>query len=362
MSEQIKKVPAVALRGMTILPGMIAHFDVSRERSIHAVEQAMMDDEQIFLVTQRNAEENEPEAEDLYQIGILASIKQVIKMQDNIVRVLVEGTTRAQLQELFSEGTYLAAEVMTFSDTEDLSGGAKEAMLRGVQETFTKYCMANPKMGKEFLKQIKEAEDLEKTMDQISNNLPVRFEEKQHILEAVTLTERYEVLVTLLLNEIQIMDLKNEFQKKVKAHVDQNQKEYLLREQMKVIREELGEENTESDADQFLEEVGRLKADEKTKEKIKKEISRFKNISSNSSESAVTRGYIETLLELPWNKVSRDNRSLKNAKKILDEDHYGLEKVKERMLEFLAVRNLTKKGESPIICLVGPPEIGRAHV
>ena len=281
MSEQIKKVPAVALRGMTILPGMIAHFDVSRERSIHAVEQAMMDDEQIFLVTQRNAEENEPEAEDLYQIGILASIKKVIKMQDNIVRVLVEGTTRAQLQELFSEGTYLAAEVMTFSDTEDLSDGAKEAMLRGVQETFTKYCMANPKMGKEFLKQIKEADDLEKAMDQISNNLPVRFEEKQHILEAVTLTERYEVLVTLLLNEIQIMDLKNEFQKKVKAHVDQNQKEYLLREQMKVIREELGEENTESDADQVLEEVGRLKADEKTKEKIKKEISRFKNISSN---------------------------------------------------------------------------------
>ncbi len=362
MSEQIKKVPAVALRGMTILPGMIAHFDVSRERSIHAVEQAMMDDEQIFLVTQRNAEENEPEAEDLYQIGILASIKQVIKMQDNIVRVLVEGTTRAQLQELFSEGTYLAAEVMTFSDTEDLSDGAKEAMLRGVQETFTKYCMANPKMGKEFLKQIKEADDLEKAMDQISNNLPVRFEEKQHILEAVTLTERYEVLVTLLLNEIQIMDLKNEFQKKVKAHVDQNQKEYLLREQMKVIREELGEENTESDADQFLEEVGRLKADEKTKEKIKKEISRFKNISSNSSESAVTRGYIETLLELPWNKVSRDNRSLKNAKKILDEDHYGLEKVKERMLEFLAVRNLTKKGESPIICLVGPPGTGKTSI
>lgn len=362
MSEQIKKVPAVALRGMTILPGMIAHFDVSRERSIHAVEQAMMDDEQIFLVTQRNAEENEPEAEDLYQIGILASIKQVIKMQDNIVRVLVEGTTRAQLQELFSEGTYLAAEVMTFSDTEDLSDGAKEAMLRGVQETFTKYCMANPKMGKEFLKQIKEADDLEKAMDQISNNLPVRFEEKQHILEAVTLTERYEVLVTLLLNEIQIMDLKNEFQKKVKAHVDQNQKEYLLREQMKVIREELGEENTESDADQFLEEVGRLKADEKTKEKIKKEISRFKNISSNSSESAVTRGYIETLLELPWNKVSRDNRSLKNAKKILDEDHYGLEKVKERMLEFLAVRALTKQGESPIICLVGPPGTGKTSI
>ena len=362
MSERIRKIPAVALRGMTILPGMIAHFDVSRERSIHAVEQAMMDDEQIFLVTQKNAQKDEPEAEDLYQIGIIASIKQVIRMQDNIVRVLVEGTERAELQELFSEDTYLAAEVATFSDTEELSDGAKEAMLRGVQETFAKYCMANPKIGKEFLKQIKEAEDLEKVMDQISNNLPVRFEKKQEILESVALTERYEVLVSLLLNEIQIIDLKNEFQKKVKAHVDQNQKEYLLREQMKVIREELGEENTESDVDGFLTELEKLKADKETKEKIKKEILRFKNISSSSSESAVARGYIETLLELPWNKASKDNKSLVNAEKILNEDHYGLEKVKERMLEFLAVRNLTKKGESPIICLVGPPGTGKTSI
>lgn len=362
MSELIKKIPAVALRGMTILPGMIAHFDVSRERSIHAIEQAMLDEEQIFLVTQKNPEEDEPETDDLYKIGIIASIKQVIKMQNNIVRVLVEGIRRAELHELYTEDTCLQAEIIIFEPEEDLSEGAKEAMLRGVQETFSKYCMANQKMGKEFLKQVQEATDLEKLMDQICNNLPVRFEQKQKMLEAVTLTERYEVLVTLLLHEIEIIDLKNEFQRKVKEHVDKNQKEYLLREQMKVIREELGEENTESDADRFMEELKKIKADADTKERIKKEIQRFKNISSNSSESAVARGYIETLLELPWNKASKDNKNLKNAEKILNEDHYGLKKVKERMLEFLAVRNLTKKGESPIICLVGPPGTGKTSI
>ena len=187
-------------------------------------------------------------------------------------------------------------------------------------------------------------------------------DEKQKILEAVTLTERYEVLVALLLNEIEVTAIKNEFQAKVKERVDRNQKEYILREQMKLIREELGEDNTESDADVFLENLKKLKADKEVKEKIKKEILRFKNISSSSSESAVTRGYIETLLELPWNKTSKDNKDLANAERILNEDHYGLEKVKERMLEFLAVRNLTNKGESPIICLVGPPGTGKTSI
>ena len=259
---------------------------------------------------------------------------------------------------------YLLAEIIRFDEEVDdgLPEEAKEAMLRSIQETFGKYVVVNPKMGKELQRQLSEITDLEKLMNQLANSLPVHFEEKQKILDAVSLTERYEVLMALLLKEIEITVIKNDFQAKVKAHVDKNQKEYLLREQMKVIREELGEDNTESDADHFMDTLGKIKADKEVKEKVKKEIDRFKNISSSSSESAVARGYIETLLELPWNKTSRDNKDLKNAEQILNADHYGLEKVKERMLEFLAVRNLTSKGESPIICLVGPPGTGKTSI
>lgn len=363
MEELMMKLPAVALRGMTILPGMIAHFDVSREKSVKAVEEAMMGEQRIFLVTQRDAEQEEPEIGDLYKIGIIAEIKQVIKLQNDIIRILVEGKERAELSAFVEMEPYLFAEIVRFEEVDDvLSDKAKEGMLRGIQETFSKYMSINPKMGKELSRQISEMTDLEKAMDQIGNNLPVHYDEKQKILEAVTLTERYEVLVALLLNEIEVTAIKNEFQAKVKERVDRNQKEYILREQMKLIREELGEDNTESDADVFLENLKKLKADKEVKEKIKKEILRFKNISSSSSESAVTRGYIETLLELPWNKTSKDNKDLANAERILNEDHYGLEKVKERMLEFLAVRNLTNKGESPIICLVGPPGTGKTSI
>lgn len=364
MDTMIMKMPAVALRGMVILPGMIAHFDVSREKSVKAVEACMMEEQKIFLVTQRDVEQEEPALEDLYKIGIIAEVKQVIKLQNHIVRILVEGKERAEINTFLDHPEYLLAEIVRFDETVDdgLTEEVKTAMLRGVQETFERYAAVNPRMGKEMLRQVKETADLEKLMDMLANNLPFRYEEKQKMLEAVSLTERYEVLMELLLKEIEITAIKNEFQAKVKQRVDKNQKEYLLREQMKVIREELGEDNTESDADSYLEDLKKLKADKEIKEKIKKEISRFKNISASSSESAVSRGYIETLLELPWDKASRDNRDIKNAEKILNEDHYGLEKVKERMLEFLAVRNLTKKGQSPIICLVGPPGTGKTSI
>ena len=364
MDTMIMKMPAVALRGMVILPGMVAHFDVSRAKSIKAVEEAMMDEQKIFLVAQKDVEQENPDIEDLFKIGIIAEVKQVIKLQNNIVRILVEGKERAELSAFLENPDYLLAEIIRFDEEVDdgLPEEAKEAMLRSIQETFGKYVVVNPKMGKELQRQLSEITDLEKLMNQLANSLPVHFEKKQKILDAVSMTERYEVLMALLLKEIEIIAIKNDFQAKVKAHVDKNQKEYLLREQMKVIREELGEDNTESDADHFMDALGKIKADKEVKEKIKKEIDRFKNISSSSSESAVARGYIETLLELPWNKTSRDNKDLKNAEQILNADHYGLEKVKERMLEFLAVRNLTSKGESPIICLVGPPGTGKTSI
>ena len=363
MNELINKLPAVALRGMAVLPGMIAHFDVSRDRSVHAVEQAMMGDQKIFLIAQINPDNDEPTVEELYKIGVIAEIKQIIKQQNNVVRVLVEGLERAELSHLLESDEYLLAEV-DFLDAQEevIIPEAKEAMVRSLKETLASYGRVNPKMGREFNRQIEQIDDLEQLLVQIGNNLPLPFENKQKILESVGLTEQYETLMGILLNEINVLTIKNEFQAKVKERVDKNQKEYLLREQMKLIREELGEENTQSDAERFLEDLKKVKAGKDVKSKIKKEIERFKNISSSSSESAVSRGYIETLLELPWDKSSKENKDLKNARRILDEDHYGLEKVKERMLEFLAVRNLTERGESPIICLVGPPGTGKTSI
>ena len=323
----------------------------------------MMGEQNIFLVTQRDVEDDDPQIDDLYHIGILAKIKQVIKMQHGIVRILVEGEKRAELLGFVESKPFLLAEVSLLeAEDEEYSTEVKEGMLRAVQETYRRYAALNPKAGKEFLHQVSETKDADKLMDLIVNNLLVYYEEKQKYLEAVTIEERYEVLMELLLSEINIISIKKDFQEKVKQRVDKNQKEYLLREQMKVIREELGEDNTESDAEQFLQALKKIKAKKDVKEKIKKEIDRFKNIGTNSSESAVARGYIETLLELPWDKASKDNKDLKNAAKVLDDDHYGLEKVKERMLEFLAVRNLTSKGESPIICLVGPPGTGKTSI
>ena len=362
MNEQYKKIPAVALRGMVILPGMVAHFDVSRSKSVRALETAMMGDQMIFLVTQRNVEKEEPELEDLYHIGIIAVIKQVIKLQNNVVRVLVEGETRAYLESMEQEEFLLAGVRPMNKEEELLPVEVQEAMTRGIRETFTRYCLLNPKPGKELARQMVEIVDLEKLLDHIGNNLPVGYEQKQRILEADSLQGRYETLMIILLNEINIIQIKTEFQTKVKEKVDKNQKEYILREQMKLIREELGEDNTTSEAEHFLEETKKLKASKEVKEKLEKEIERFKNVSVNSSESAVIRGYIETILELPWDNASKDNKNLEDAERILDEDHYGMEKVKERMLEFLAVRNLTKKGDSPIICLVGPPGTGKTSI
>lgn len=365
MKDLIELLPAAALRGMTILPDMVIHFDVSRERSIKAVEEAMLRDQRIFLVTQKDVQTENPGLEDLCAIGTIASVKQVIKLPHNIVRVLAEGLCRAELSRFEQETEYLEAEVIRFQEEDELEGftpSRREAYVRSLTETFSLYCRENGKISKELERQIVGIEDLTKLMSQLIIHLPLYYQDKQKFLEAVTLTERYELLCILMNKEIEVIRVKRELQEKVKARVDKNQKEYLLREQLKVIREELGEDTSVSDADRFGEELRKLKASREVKEKIGKEISRFKNIGNNSSESAVIRGYIETLLELPWDKASRDSTDLKRAEQILNEDHYGLEKVKERMLEFLAVRTLTKKGSSPIICLVGPPGTGKTSI
>ena len=355
-------MPAVALRGLTILPGMIAHFDISRERSLRAVEEAMEQDQKIYLVTQRNVDSEDPTQEDLYQMGIVADIKQVVRLQNDVVRILVDGISRAALLGFTDNEKYLEAEICYCdSNADSLPEDLREAMLLGVREAFHRYAAVVGKISKELIRQIDQYEDLEKLIDYVTNNLPVSYELKQQVLEAEDINDRYQVIVSLLLSQVEVISIKNELQKKVKVRVDKHQKEYVLREQLGVIREELGE-NADSEADEYEKKLSELDAPDYVKEKTKKEIKRFRNMSSSSSESTVERGYIETVLELPWNKMSVDNKDLDHAAQVLDDDHYGLKDVKERILEFLAVRNLTSKGESPIICLVGPPGTGKTSI
>ena len=362
MEEQIINMPAVALRGLTILPGMIAHFDVSRERSLRAIEEAMEQDQRIYLVTQSNVDREDPTQEDLYRMGIVADIKQVVRLQNDVVRILVDGISRAKLLGFTGRKKYLEAEICCCdSNADSLPEDLKEAMLLGVREAFHRYAAVIGKISKELIRQIDQYEDLEKLIDYVTNNLPVSYELKQQVLEAEDINDRYQVIVSLLLSQVEVISIKNELQKKVKVRVDKHQKEYVLREQLGVIREELGE-NADSEADEYEKKLSELDAPDYVKEKTKKEIKRFRNMSSNSSESTVERGYIETVLELPWNKMSVDNKDLDHAAQVLDDDHYGLKDVKERILEFLAVRNLTSKGESPIICLVGPPGTGKTSI
>lgn len=355
-------MPAVALRGLTILPGMIAHFDISRERSLRAVEEAMEQDQKIYLVTQRNVDSEDPTQEDLYQRGIVADIKQVVRLQNDVVRILVDGISRAALLGFTDNEKYLEAEICYCdSNADSLPEDLREAMLLGVREAFHRYAAVVGKISKELIRQIDQYEDLEKLIDYVTNNLPVSYELKQQVLEAEDINDRYQVIVSLLLSQVEVISIKNELQKKVKVRVDKHQKEYVLREQLGVIREELGE-NADSEADEYEKKLSELDAPDYVKEKTKKEIKRFRNMSSSSSESTVERGYIETVLELPWNRMSVDNKDLDHAAQVLDDDHYGLKDVKERILEFLAVRNLTSKGESPIICLVGPPGTGKTSI
>ncbi len=364
MNELIQVLPAVALRGTTILPKMIAHFDVSRERSIAAVTEAMVREQKMFLITQRDPAVENPGLSDLYEMGTVVQVKQIVKLQKGLVRVMVEGECRARLLQFFKEEPFLEAEIEKVEDENDLyiSDNAKEAMRQTLMEFFASYCEENRKFSRDLAEQIQGLTDFMEAMDQIAINLPLSYDRRQKLLEAVKLSERYELLGEILSNEVHVMQIKEALQNKIKAHIDQNQKEYILREQLKVIREELGEDTTDSDIEKFEAQLKELKASDEVKDKIKKEIGRLKLLGNNPSEGPVVRGYVETLLSLPWETVSKDNTNIRRAEEILERDHYGLDKVKERILEFLSVRKLTKKGESPILCLVGPPGTGKTSI
>lgn len=364
MNREIKSLPMVVLRGMTIMPEMVVHFDVSREKSIAAIQEAMAGDQKIFLVAQRSIETDDPIQEDVYEVGTVGTIKQIMKLPKHIVRVLVSGETRGILKQLQQDTPYLRAEVEVIDESDlviqdDLNG---EAMARSLKDTFLDYAARNGKMSKEAVAEILEIKSLKKLVDEIAANTPFYYVDQQEILGKVDFWERYETLAFKLVNEVQIMDIKDELQQKVKERVDKHQKEYILREQLKLIREELGDDSTLYDAEEFEKAAKNLKAPKEVNEKLKKEISRFKSSLNSPAESGVIRTYIETLLEMPWDKAGKDNQDIKYAEEVLEADHYGLEQVKERILEFLAVRSLTKKGESPILCLVGPPGTGKTSI
>ena len=366
-----RMLPTVALRGMTVLPGAIIHFDLNREKSVAAIEQAMVTGGRVFLITQKNTEDNDPSFEQLYHVGTVALVKQITKLPNHVIRVLVEGIGRGLFTGINEENPEFieaAVEEISGEAENDILGtdmehkAQTEAMLRQVKEYFAGYAGYYPKLGQNAMKRYADINNLGYLIDQMTMNMPLEYTYKQKVLEAVALSERYDVFCEILINEIEVAKIRTDLTQKIKGKVDKNQKEYLLREQLRYIREELGDDDSFSDADQFEESLSALQASEEVKSKIKKEIKRFKSLSQNSSESSVERAYIETLLELPWDRVSVDNESMKRAEEILNRDHYGLEKVKERILEFLAVRCLTKKGDSPILCLVGPPGTGKTSI
>lgn len=362
MEQETMILPVVALRGITVLPDMIVHFDITREKSVQAIEYAMNNNQQVFLVAQMDSQADDPGVKDLYSVGVIAEIKQVLKLPSKALRVMAEGIKRARLLELGTEEKYMTGKILEYPESKgSYNPQEEEAMFRTLKELFENYGELHPKIKKDSIQRLTDTTDVYQLSQQIIINLPVYYKEKQRLLEAVEFQERYDLLCNILANEIEIFHIRQELQSKIQEKVDKNQKEYLLREQMRVIREELGED-TASEAEHFEEQVEKLKADPLVKEKLKKEIERFRNTTSNNSENAVIRGYIETLLELPWNKASKDSKDLERAERILEEEHYGMEKVKERILEFLAVRSLTKKGESPILCLVGPPGTGKTSI
>ena len=370
MSREIMSLPMVTLRGITILPEMVRHFDISRPKSVKAIEEVVEGNQKIFLIAQKDLEVEEPGMADVYRTGCIATVRQIIKLPRKVSRVLITGEERACINAIEFEEPYLRANVTVIPDTdtsrEDTGADEHplnlEGMLRGMKDIFKEYMGKNPKLSKELAAQIESINELKKLVDVVAANAPFSYTDAQQLLEEADLMRRYELLAFKLMNEIQIMNVKDEIHAKVKERVDKNQREYILREEAKLIREELGYDSTLTDAEEFEQKTEALLASDEVKEKLKKEIRRFQNSMGSQAENGVIRTYIETMLEMPWDKMCTEHEDIEYAKQVLEEDHYGLEKVKERVLEFLAVRALTKKGNAPILCLVGPPGTGKTSI
>lgn len=358
-----KVLPMLALRGKYIYPNSVIHFDVSRSKSVRAIEEAMQNDQMIFLDNQIDPAMEDPKSYDLYQIGTLARIRQVVKLPQNIIRVFAEGMFRAEILEVCEEEPIFRVEAAyQHTEQQEFEQDEKEAVFRALKESFEKYTGVWNQMDPNVYSYILMQTDLEVFVDHLATHLPFSLQNKQKLLEEMDLKPRCELMLVLLEQELRLAYLRLDIQEKVKENIDDNQREYMLREQLKVIREELGETNIADEADEFLHKLSEMEAGEEVKDKIKKEISRFQAMGNSAAESAVLRTYIEIMLDVPWEKLSEDSMDLEEAENILEEDHYGLKKVKERVLEYLAARAMSQKKDAAILCLVGPPGTGKTSI
>ncbi len=379
MIDKRKKLPIVPLRAMVVLPEQVLHFDITKKQSVQAIEQAMKSEKKILLATYKSKEEEAPSIDKLYEHGCIAEIKQVIKLPKDIVRVLVVGRTRGRIIEVTKDEECLTGVVEEVENdwyplnadamqeerrdfARKLNVSIEKAQVRELREKFAEYAEANKKIRKEAVKQSKEITKLGDLIDFISGQCMFEYIDLQAVLSEEEVDKRFDLLAKKLEEEIQIHEIRDGIQKKVKKNIDKSQKEFYLREQLKVIRKELGEDPVNDDADQFMIAGAMRDLSSEITEKIFKEVGRFRNMNVNSAEHGILRTYIETMLEIPWEKQSEDSIDIASAKVILDEEHYGLDEVKERILEFLAVRSFTTKGGSPILCLVGPPGTGKTSI
>ena len=363
MSEATKRMPIVALRGMTVLPKMLIHFDIKRKVTVKALNEAMAGNQKVLLLTQKDADVDKPKKNDLYSVGTIGEIKQLVKLPGNVVRVLVEGLEKGYVKDIVSYDPYLQGEIYTKKDNsiKELSDVEKKAMVSSLKDIIEVYAAENTKIGKDIVKKLLKIKSIENLIWETASKIPLSSEEKQEILEAEDLASTFTLLSFNISQDIEVLRFKKDFQLRVKESIDKNQKEYILREQMKVIKDELGEDNG-GEARRYYDMIDELEVDEHLRRSFRREVRKFENMSPNSAENGVVRGYIETLISMPWDNVSLDNHNIKSAIRVLNSAHYGLQDVKERIIEFLAVRQLTNKGDTPIICLVGPPGTGKTSI